>query len=768
MEERGFMVIGEELPRVDAEVKATGEGKYVSDIQLPGMLYGKILRSPYAHAKILNIDTSRAERLYGVRVVVTAKDTLGKKFCIHPHLANNLLLQDEKVRYIGDQVAAVAAIDEDIAEEALDLIEVEYEELPAVFDPEEAMKPGAPQVHKEANNIVLHTRREFGDAERGFSECDVIVEGRFTSPGVAHCCMEPRGCVAFFEFNGKLTVWSTTQAPHPLRQDLADVLGLPISKVRVMRAHVGGGFGARFPMDAIDGIASVLSMRSRKPVRVINTRDEEFISSRIRYPMVIELKTGAKKNGRLWARQTRVVTDNGAYNNHGISVTGNATARLSQLYAVPNIKFESFVVYTNNIYGGAFRGYGNPQMTFAMETQVDEIAERLGMDAAGLRLFNANRPNSGTVSGCKITSCGLPDCIEEVVEHSGWKEKRGKGRGKHRGVGMALMIHGGAGIKAYWGKDCNMSAAIVKINRDGTVDLYTGTGEIGQGSDTAMVQIAAEELGVSLRDINIVSGDTDTTPPCCGAWGSRQTFTAGNAVRYGAADAKQQLLRVAADLLEARVEDLEARNGRISVKGSPERWVSIAEASNESYANRGTPVIGRGVNDDPWSDVIDPKSYYGNYNSAYAFAAQVAEVEVDTETGIVRVVKLTCAHDVGRTINPSLARGQVVGGVLSMGVGYALLENLIRENGVVLNGSFQDYKIPTALDVGEVECIFVESRDVNGPFGAKGIGEPTMIPTAPAISNAIYDAIGVRVRELPITPEKILNALREKGKHNPR
>jgi len=761
MEERKFVVIGQEFPRVDARVKATGEGRFVSDIQLPGMLYGKVLRSPYPHAKILNIDISEAERLPGVKTVATAKDSSRKKFCLFPHLANNLILQDERVRYVGDQVAAVAAVDEDIAEEALGLIKVDYEELPAVFDPEEAMKPGAPKIHREENNVAVHILRNFGDVERGFSESDVIVEGKFKSPAVAHCCMEPRGCVASFDYYGKLTVWSTTQTPHVLRQELATILEIPFNKVRVMRAHVGGGFGARMGIDPIDAIASILSMKSRKPVRVVNTREEEFISSRIRYPMAIELKSGAKKNGKLVVREAKVITDNGAYNNQASTITGNACSKLSQLYAVPNIKFEGFVVYTNNVYGGAFRGYGNPQITLAIETQMDELAERLGMDPAEIRLINANQPNTLTASGCEITSCGLSECIHEVVDHSGWKTKKGK-MGKGRGIGMAVMIHGGSGVKAYWGDNCNFSSAIVKMNNDGTADLFSGSGEIGQGSDTVLAQIAAEELGVLFEDINIVSGDTDITPACCGAWGSRQTFTAGNAVKYAAADAKRQLLQVAANLLEARIEDLEAKNRKIYVKGSPERAVSIVQAASTSYTHLGTPIIGKGINDDPWSYMPDPKTGYGNVTSAYAFAAQVAEVEVDTETGLVKVIKLTCAHDLGRTINPLLARGQVVGGVLSTGLGYALTENLIRENGKVLNRNFLDYKILTALDVCDVECIFVESNDPNGPFGAKGVGEPAMIPSAVAISNAIYDAIGVRVSELPITPEKILKALREK------
>jgi xanthine dehydrogenase molybdenum-binding subunit len=442
----------------------------------------------------------------------------------------------------------------------------------------------------------------------------------------------------------------------------------------------------------------------------------------------------------------------------------NVGSKSAQLYAVPNVRFEGFLVYTNNVYGSPMRGYGNPQFTFAAETQIDEIAEILKMDPARIRLVNSNQPDSMTASGCHVTSCGLRECIEEVVKHSDWETKRDK-MSKYKGIGIAVMIHGGAGVKAYWGDNCNLSSAIVKMNNDGTADVFTGSGEIGQGSDTVLAQIAAEELGISFQDINIVSGDTDITPACCGAWGSRQTFCAGNAVRYAAADAKRQLLQVASDLLlEANVEDLKIKNKRIYVKGSPERSVSVAQAVSTSFGHLGTPIIGKGINDDPWSHMADPKTGYGNVSSTYSFAAQVAEVEVDPDTGLVKVIKLTCAHDLGRIINPLLAKGQVVGGVLSIGLGYALTENLKRENGKVRTINFLDYKIPTALDICDIECVFVESNDPYGPFGAKGLGEPAMIPTAAAISNAIYDAIEVRIKDLPITPEKILEALKEKAK----
>lgn len=759
-----YAIIGKRVPRLDGLNKAAGNIKYVSDMTLPGMLIGKVLRSPFAHAKILNVDTSKAARIPGVKIAISAKDTLCRKFCLNPSWANNMLLQDERVRYVGDQVAAVAAVDEDTASEALSLIKVDYELLPAVFDPEEAMGPGAPQIHGEENNIAVHGRRSFGDVDKGFAKSEYVCEGTYYSPALAHCCMEPRGCVAETDHSGRITVWSTTQTPHALREELAHVLDIPQSKVAVFQAYTGGAFGARMGMDPIDGIAAVLSLKCHKPVKLVNTREEEFLSSRIRYPMKIWIKSGARKDGRLIAREIKVITDNGAYNHEGQYVMGNAGSKLAQLYAVPNIRYEGILVYTNNVYGGAFRGYGNPQITYAMETQLDQIAEALKIDPADIRLVNANKPDSVTVSGCRIESCGLSECIQTAVKESNWKEVRTARKDntrKKKGIGIACMIHGGSGVKFFWGKDCNFSSAIIKVNTDGSVDVLTGSAELGQGSDTTLAMIAAEEIGAKLDDIRVVSGDTDTTPPCGGAWGSRQTFTAGNAVKYAAAEAKSQLIEVAASLLEADAENLLIKEGRVFIKGLPGKYISLADVAGESWRNRGTPIIGRGVNVDPWSEQPDPMTGYGNVSSAYAFAAQIAEVEVDTETGVVQVNNFWCAHDVGKTINPLGAESQIEGGVVSMGLGYALMENLVLGSEGVKNTNFADYKIPTMLDICPVNTYLVESIDPYGPFGAKGVGEPAMIASAAAVANAIYNAIGVWINDLPITPEKILSALRK-------
>jgi 4-hydroxybenzoyl-CoA reductase alpha subunit len=750
-----YSVIGRRLPRIDAVEKATGTAKYLGDLSIPGMLYGKILRSPYAHARILRVDTSKAERLQGVRGVVTGKESKGIRLCVIPHLANKPPLAEEKVRFIGDEIAAVAADSEEIAEEALDLIEVGYEELPGVFNPFEAMKAEAVKIH-EGGNVAIHISRSYGDVEKGFKESDHIFEDRFETQAQLHCCMEPHGCIVHLDRSGGLTVWVTTQVPHPYRKMLADVLGMPLSKVRVIKVFMGGGFGGRFEMDPMEIIAYFLSKKTGRPVRIINTQDEQFTTGRTRYPMVIDIKTGVKKDGTLLAREVKVVTDNGAYNSHGITITMGVGTKCTYLWGLPNVKYEADVVFTNKVYGGAFRGYGNPQITFAIESQMDMIAEKLGMDAKDLCLKNANYEGQLTCMGHKVTSCGLRDCIEEATEAVGWKEKRRK-PGDH-GVGMASLMHTGGGVRLLFG-DCNLSDVFIKMNNDGTIDLASGMAEIGQGSDTALAQIAAEELGISIKDVNVITGDTWTTPQCLGAWGSREVFVAGNAVIMVAGEIRRKLFEEASKILEARVDDLAVKERKVYVKGNAEKFVSIAQVATTCY-NRGKILAGRGCYDDPTTYIPDSKTGYGGVPT-YAFGTHAIEVEVDRRTGRVKVLDFVAAHDVGKVINPMMAEGQIEGAGLQ-GLGYALSEGLVWEEGIVLNPNFQDYRIFYINDVPRMKSVMVESMDPDGPYGAKGLGEPGLVPTAGAIANAIYDAVGVRIRSLPITPEKILRALKEK------
>jgi CO/xanthine dehydrogenase Mo-binding subunit len=636
---------------------------------------------------------------------------------------------------------------------------VVYEQLPAVFDPEEALKPGAPLLYEEkGTNIADYFHQEYGDVEKAFQEADLILEDRFETSPVTPCCMEPRGCIASFDASGFLTLIANTQAPFSLRLELSKVIPLPIHKIRIIKLPIGGAFGSRLGMDSIDPICAFLSRKSGKPVKIVNTREEEFLTSRYRYRMIIHLKTGVKKDGTILARKATVITDNGAHNYQGYTVTAGLSQKLTFLYKIPHIQYDGYVVYTNNVYGGAFRGYGNPQITFAAESHIDMIAGKLGMDYVDLSLKNIVDPNYKTVSNCQISSCGLRECITRAADASGWRQKRQKpGR---RGVGMASMQHAGGGIKIFFSDiNCNYSSASIKMNENGTVNLMTGSSDIGQGSDTILAQIAAEEIGIRFEDIRIITADTDTTPMCLGTYGDRVTFIGGNAVRNAARDVKGQLLDVASERLEANIEDLESREGRVFVKGSPEKGISISELARFSYFTKGRPILGRGIYDDPISKP-DYGTGYGT-SPAYSFASQVAEVEVDIETGKVDVLKITSAHDLGRAINPMAARGQIEG-ALAQGIGSALYERLEWEKGRTLNSNFLDYRMLTAPDMPSIESILIESNDPSGPFGAKGVGEPALVPTAAAIANAIYDAVGIRIKNLPITPDKILAALEEK------
>jgi xanthine dehydrogenase molybdenum-binding subunit len=756
-----FNTVGKDFVNPSWNTKATGQYRYISDLSLAGMLVGKVLRSPHPHARILNIDTLRASRLPGVRAVLTAADAPGIPFCFGPQRPNMLPLQKDRVRFIGDQVAAVAAVDEETAMEALSLIRVDYEELPAVFDPLEAMKPDAPRIHDEEGNISFRVVRTFGDLEKGFKEADEIFEDTYSTHSQTHCCLETRCSIAEFDASGRVTVWTTTQISHPLRFLLAQAVQLPLSSIRVVSADMGGGFGERLGMDAIEPITVLLARKAGKPVRILRTREEEFATARGRYPMKVTLKTGVKRNGKLVARHARIICDNGAYNHHGLAVMGAASAKIALLYAIPHVSFEALLVYTNNSYGGPFRGYGNPQITFAMESQMDRIARDLGIDRVAIRLHNATRTGQTTAAGGKVMSCGLEECIRAVGEKLNWKKK---GSGKVRaGTGMAAMAHTGSGAKMFFGSDYNSSSAVVHVDHDGSIIVSTGAAEMGQGISVSLIQIAAEELGMPPEMVRLVMADTDATPHCAGAFASRQVSIAGEAVRRAAEDARRQIVQLASEQFRAGLEAMEFREGKVYVKGSPDKGKNLTEIAKWAYFDRGKVIIGRGLNEDPNASKPDMKTGYGNISSSYTFAAQGAEVEVNLETGRVRVVRMVAAHDVGKAISPAVVEGQIEG-ALAQGIGFALSERLEIQNGQLQNPNLLDYAVPFAGDLPAMEVTLVEAVDPYGPFGAKGIGEPGLVPTAAAIANAVEDATGIRIRELPITPEKILKAWEEMKK----
>jgi len=775
MEELSF--VGKSVPRKDGAEKATGKALYTVDMVLPGMLWGKILRSPYPHAKILRIDTSRAERLPGVKAVITGKDTLGIKhgFVETPRYApDQYPLAMDRVRYIGEEVAAVAAIDEYVAEEALSLIQVDYEELPAVFDPEEAMKLGAPEIHpshpkvKEPyKNIGGKTESGWGDVEKGFAESFLVRQDRFDGQLRSHCYMEPQATLANFDFSGKLNVWTSSQGPFIKRAKLATTLGLPFSNVRVLKAYVGGAYGGKIDLFSHEFCASLLSIKAQRPVKIVCTREEVFESARHGQPIFVELKTGVKKDGTLVAQQVRVINNSGGYRGSGVVVIFLCWGFVMLCYRIPNLKYEGYSVYTNNPVRAPQRGHGAPNLRFAVESQMDMIAEELGIDPVEIRLKNARQKGDILPNQDPVRNCGLVECIGKVAEATQFKEKYARNRSLpkskiRRGIGM--------GVSSYFSGSLiypNASAAIVKLNDDGTVSLMTGALDVGQGAETILSQIVAEELGVSMEDIRVVAADTETTPVDIGSWISGGAYVSGNAVKLAASDARGQLFEVAAQELEANPEDLIVKNREISVKDSPGRSISFAQAVAASIAKRrGNPIIGQGhyrtMKDVPAHPSLATTK--GRWSDNYAFDAQVAEVEVDMETGQVKLIKGTTAHDCGFPINPLIVEGQIDGQV-SMAQGHALWEEVLMKEGETLTNSFLDYKIPCAKDMVESHYvdIITEKYEKDIPYRTKEVGEGYVSGMVAAIANAVYDATGVRVKTLPILPEKILMGLKKKG-----
>jgi xanthine dehydrogenase molybdenum-binding subunit len=545
--------------------------------------------------------------------------------------------------------------------------------------------------------------------------------------------------------------------PFYLRDHLADVLGMPEGMVRVKKTTMGSGFGSRMEMHPVDPICALLARKTGRPVKIVYSREEEFSATRFRHPMTIDLKLGAKRNGELVAARMEAVQDCGAYCSQAPGVISVAGTNALSMYNIPNVSYSGKIVYTNNPYGGSFRGYGNSQTTFAVESLMETLAEQLGVDPVALRRMNSRKEGQGTPLGHVITSCGFIQCLDEAAARIGWDEKRGK-KG-NRGVGLAGLFHVGGGARVH--NDNDGCGAFVKVEDNGNVTLITGAQEIGQGANTVLAQIVAEVLGVPLKDVRIENSDTDIMPWDLGCHASRTTFVGGNAARLAAQDAREQLFDIAAQLLEASPRDLIAREGKIWVVGSEDRFITVSQAAKaHHYRSQGSVVLGKGFYDPP-TQMPDPVTGKGNKSAAYAFGVQAAEVEVDMATGEVKLLKLVSALDVGRAINPLSAHGQAEG-CLAQGVGYALTEDLVFDQGKIVNPSFADYKIPAAPDMPLVESVLVETIDPQGPFGAKGMGESGLVPTAPAIANAVYDATGVKIKELPITPENLLRAIKEK------
>lgn len=786
-----YRFVGHELPRPDAGAKARGAAEYIHDLSRPRMLFGKIKFSEHAHARIVHVDTSRAESLPGVRAVLTASNTPEVRLGF---LRDNLALKKGKVRQFRDEVAAVAAIDPEIAAEAVAAIRVDYEPLPGVFDPREALADGAPLVHetdpagkpRTDNRLPLKFCHISGDLAEARRISAHIVSGQFSVPRIQQSCMGTAGCIAEMDDSGNLTMWAKTQIPFLAQRDFNRALaemGLPGRNSRVIVPALGGGFGTGLDTHAYEYIAILLARATGRPVKILYTREEEFAYLSPRQSALVSIEQGCDSSGRLTFREIDVLQDNGAYTSWGATYPGVMMLPATSLYRVPAVRFEARIVYTNNTYCQAMRGYGNPEVTWAVESNLDELAEAAGMDALEFRRINSNQAGDITPMGLKIGTCGLPECLEQTANRLGWGERRGKGREKKRGVGIASLMHVGGSGRIY---RSDASGVILRLDDFGNVYVYAGGVEMGQGHHAALTVGVAELVGVRPENVVINQTDTTTCPWDVGTHASRGAFTALSAVRIAAAKLRERLLDLAvpvyAEELKRALRDRPESAALLSEIGKDrlelaEGYVFLKDGplAGEPRARAELGKILRGIHFRPDGNMLTEEAFYdpptelpdwekgrGDLSATYAFGTQGVEVEVDVETGDVRILHVVAVHDVGRALHPQALRGQIYG-ALAQGIGYALYEEVLTDRGRVLNPGFTDYKLPTAGDMAfPIDVAFVETNDPAGPFGAKGVGEPGLVPTAPAIANAIYDAIGVRIRDLPITPEKIVAALREK------
>ncbi|MBW2609300.1 MAG: molybdopterin-dependent oxidoreductase [Deltaproteobacteria bacterium] len=755
-------IVGKRLPRPDTAEKATGAALYSTDINLPGALIGKVLRSPLPHARILKIDKTKAEVLPGVKAVITfedvpkrlynisALDIIATERIVKGFKKDQYVLTD-KARHVGDAVAAVAASNESIAEAALELIHVEYEELPAVFGPEEAMKPDAPRIHDSADNNIAWYQplpTNVGDVKKGFDEADYIIEETFRTSKSIHCQLEPTACMARFDSSGKLTIWSSSQEVFPKRRKIAELFDMREGMIRWITPHVGGVFGNGIGLRA-EPVCVALAKKTGMPVKMQYSREEQFIATETRHPVILTGKIGVTKDGSITALQVNVIMDAGAYISCSSAVANNVMARFAWLYRCPNTRGEVNIVYTNTPVAGAFRGFGNPQAMWALEQLIDMASERIGMEPMEFRLLNHRRTGDPSwIPHVPIENCAFDECIKLGADSIGWKDEMKKEGAKRQGMGMAIIMQ----VSGTFPINLEHTNAFIKLNEDGSASLMVSACDMGQGILGALGQIAAEELGLCPEDIHLVSGDTDITMFDPGQHGSRSCYVMGNAVMKAARQAKVKLLERAAKTLEVSSDDLEAREGWINVKGSPDKGISIADVARDAIYN----FKGESLN-------ISGKCSWEPRSNSPSCQAAFAHVEVDVDTAEVKVLKIVLAHDIGRAINPMTVEGQLEGAIVQS-IGYCLSEafRINQNSGIIESDNFTTYKIPSAPDLPKIKVILVEQPVASGPFGAKSVGEAGMNAIAPAIGNAVYDAVSVRIRDLPITPEKVLGALLEK------
>ncbi|MDQ2818591.1 MAG: molybdopterin-dependent oxidoreductase [Candidatus Eremiobacteraeota bacterium] len=753
----GFSVVGAALPRVDAFAKLTGDEKFADDISLPQMLYGKMLRSTVPHGRLKRVDCTKALRLPGVTAVATGAD-LPVRYGILPSSPDETVMCIERVRYVGDPIAAVVADDELTAEEALALIDVEYELLPAVMSIDEALRDDLPQIHenpRRTNNVQKEAHLEFGDMQAGFAQADRIFEDEFFFEGNTHAPIEQHSVVAHFGADGKLTFWCSTQTPHYLHRIAAQVLELPGSHVRVIAPPIGGGFGGKTEPFAHELAAGYLARKTGRPVKFTLSREEVFYAHRGRHPVKFKLKTGVRNDGSITACHLQSWLDGGAYGSYGVATTYYTGALTTVTYKIPAYKFDACRVFTNKPPCGPKRGHGTTQPRYAIECQLDKIADALGLDGVEYRKRIAVDPYTTTVNGLRITSCGLRECLDAAADATGYQAKKGK-LPRGRGIGVAASTYlCGAGLPIYWNR-MPQSGAIVKVDRGGGVTVYCGTSDVGQGSNHMLAAIVAETLGVDVMDVRVCAGDTDLTPVDLGSYSSRVTFMAGNAARAAALKVREQITAAAAEKLGIPPRRCALSGRRVYDIEQPQQQLTFIDAAQAAEAAFGT-IVGVGSYTPP-KLAADYKGSGVGPSPAYSYSACVAEVDVDLETGEIIVSKLTVAHDVGRAVNPAAVEGQIEGSAY-MGLGEALMEEWpfrAREHKIP---NLLDYKTPTSLDTPPIQAIIIETDDKEGPFGAKEAGQGPLNPVIPAIANAVADAMGVRVYSTPLTAEKVLKAL---------
>jgi len=764
-------VVGKPFRKVDARAKCTGQTKFADDIVLPRMLACKILRSHEPHAIIKSIDTSKALALPGVVAIITGKD-LPISYGILPVSQDEHALCIDKVRFIGDPVAAVAAIDEDVAFDAMNLIEVSYERLNTISSIEEAVMIDEPRIHEygDSGNVHKKVSLEFGEVDAGFAEADLVREDIFFYEGNTHLPMEQHAAVAHYDTDHKLTLWSSTQTPHYVHRALTKVLAIPASHIRVIATPNGGGFGGKSDPFNHEVAVCKLAMITGRPVKNTLTREEVFYCHRGRHPVLMQVKTGVKKDGAITAMHFQSFLDGGAYGSYGVASTFYTGALQTVTYDVPRYKFQGLRAFTNKPPCGPKRGHGTPQPRFALEVQLDKIAEQLKLDPAAMRREHLVKADTVTANYLRIGSMGLGACIDKVVAGSDWKKKFAGWDQNNRklpfgkGIGFACSSYiCGAGLPIYW-NNMPQSGVQLRLDRQGGVCVMCGSTDIGQGSDSILAYIVAEVLGIDPFDIRVVTADTDLTPVDLGSYSSRVTLMTGNAAIQAAERARELLVMAVAEKLGVPIENISLAERRVFDVENPDVGVTFAEAvvlAESKYGTIGT--VGS------YSPPRSPGKYKGagvGPSPAYSYSASVAEVDVNPATGIVTVERVWIAHDIGKSINPMLVMGQVEGSVY-MALGEVLMEEMVyRANRNVVHKfpSMLEYKSPTTMEMCDVKTYLIEDPDPNGPYGAKEVGQGPLLPVPPAVANAVYDAVGVRIDEVPITPEKVLKALKEKAR----